>query len=123
MTRILTIVVLAAFGGAAFAALPALTDEQKAKAAEASARTAWSNKVADYQLCRSMDGVAAQYLKEQKAKGKDLKPVETKPCVDPGPFAVAGAPAVAPAAAAAAPAPAPAATAAAKPAAAPAAKK
>ena len=47
--------------GSALAKLPApvLTDEAKAKAAEAAAKTAHGNKVADYQLCKSMDRVGA----------------------------------------------------------------
>ena len=47
--------------GSALAKLPAPSDEAKAKAAEAAAKTAWSNNVANYQLCRSMDTVAAGY--------------------------------------------------------------
>lgn len=67
---------------------PQLTDEQKAKAAEAAARTAWSNQVASYQLCRSMDKVAARYFAEAKATSKDVKPaVPAGDCTDPGPFA------------------------------------
>lgn len=67
---------------------PQLTDEQKAKAAEAAARTAWSNQVANFQLCRSMDKVAARYFTEAKASNKDVKPaVPAGDCSDPGPFA------------------------------------
>lgn len=76
-----------ASGGAAFAKLPPLSDEAKAKAAEAAARTAWSDKVAAYQLCQSMDRVAASYLERARAAGKALEPVATPPCTDPGPFA------------------------------------
>ena len=78
---------------------PVLTDEAKAKAAEAAAKTAWGNKVADYQLCKSMDKIAVKYQTSMKAAGKEAKPAtETPPCADPGPF-VAAPPAVAPAAA------------------------
>ncbi len=88
---------------------PVLTDEAKAKAAEAAAKTAWGNKVADYQLCKSMDKTAVKYQASMKAAGKEAKPAtETPPCADPGPF-VAAPPA---AASASAPAPAPAASAA-----------
>jgi hypothetical protein len=67
---------------------PQLTDEQKAKAAEAAARAAWSNRVANFQLCRSMDKVAARYFVEAKAANKDVKPaVPAGDCTDPGPFA------------------------------------
>jgi hypothetical protein len=67
---------------------PQLTDEQKAKAAEAAARTAWSNQVANFQLCRSMDKVATRYFTEAKTANKDVKPaVPAGDCTDPGPFA------------------------------------
>ena len=41
----------------------------------------------EYQLCQSMDKVAAAYLADAKKAGKDVKPVATPPCADPGPFA------------------------------------
>ena len=93
----------------AFAKLPTpvLTDEAKAKAAEAAAKTAWGNKVADYQLCKSMDKTAVKYQATMKAAGKEAKPAtETPPCADPGPFVAAPPAAAAAAAPAAAPAPA-----------------
>lgn len=96
----------------AFAKLPApvLSDEAKAKAAEATAKTAWTGKTDAYQLCKAQDRVAAYALKSAKAAGKEAKPAtETPACADPGPFvytpAVAAAPGVAaPATVAAAPA-------------------
>jgi hypothetical protein len=89
------------FSVSAMAKLPALSDEAKAKAAEAAAKTAHGNKVADFQLCKSREKVAAHYYKTAKATGKQTTPpVATPPCADPGPF-VAAAPA-APAAVAAA---------------------
>ena len=91
------------FSLSAMAKLPAPSDEAKAKAAEAAAKTAHSNKVADFQLCKSREKVAAHYYKTAKASGKPTNPpVATPACADPGPF-VAAAPA-APAAVAAAPA-------------------
>ena len=93
-------------GGGAWAKLPALSDEAKAKAAEAVAKTAWSDKVAGFQLCQAQDRVAGAYYAAMKKEGKDAKPaVATPPCADPGPFvppAAASAPATAPPAAAAA---------------------
>ncbi len=81
--------------------VPVLTDEAKAKVAEAAAKTAWGNKVADFQLCKSMDKAAVKYYATMKAASKDVKPAtETPPCADPGPFVAA------PPAAVAAPAPA-----------------
>jgi hypothetical protein len=76
-----------AAAGAALAKLPPLSDEAKAKAAEAAAKTAHGNKVADYQLCKSMERVAAVYLGDAKKAGKDVKPTATPPCTDPGQFA------------------------------------
>lgn len=73
---------LMVMGGAA-AKLPALSDEAKAKAAEAKNKTAWGDKVAGYQLCQSQDKVAAGYL---KSKGKAKPATEVPPCVNPGPY-------------------------------------
>jgi hypothetical protein len=67
---------------------PVLTDEAKAKAAEAAAKTAWTGRVDAYQLCKAQDKVAASYYKTAKAAGKETKPaVAVPPCADPGPFA------------------------------------
>lgn len=101
-----SVLLLALLGcGAAFAKLPPLSDEAKAKAAEAAARTAHGNKVANYQLCQSMDRVAQAYFANAKKAGKDVKPPAPTPaCENPGPF-VYTPPAPAPAVAAA-PAPA-----------------
>ena len=98
-----TLVLASLFSVSAMAKLPAPSDEAKAKAAEAAAKTAHGNKVADFQLCKSREKVAAHYYKTAKASGKPTSPpVATPACADPGPF-VAAAPA-APAAVAAAPA-------------------
>ena len=96
------------------AKLPAPSDEAKAKAAEAAAKSAHAGKVDNYKLCLSMDKAAAHYFKTAAAAKKEVTPaVATPACADPGPFVppVAAAPA-APANAAAASAPAPAAPAA-----------
>jgi hypothetical protein len=89
--------------GAATAKIPApvLDDAGKLKAAEAAAKTAHGNKVANYQLCKSMDKVAAGYFAQAKKDGKAVKPADkAEVCADPGPF-VFTPPAAAPAAAAA----------------------
>ncbi|MEI8170058.1 MAG: hypothetical protein WCG50_10305 [Rhodoferax sp.] len=65
-------------GSAALAKFPAISDEAKAKAAETSAKTAWSGKVDAYLLCKSQDKVVAHY--------KKTKPAANSACVDPGPF-------------------------------------
>ncbi|HXD04483.1 MAG TPA: hypothetical protein VN680_00410 [Burkholderiaceae bacterium] len=92
-------------GAAAQAKLPALSPEAKDKAAEAAAKTAWSDKVAAYQLCKSQDQTAAGYFKAAKTSGKTVAPAtETPACADPGPFSytpAGSAPAAAPAAPAA----------------------
>jgi len=80
-----TLLVLAA--PLALAKLPPLTPEAQAKADEAKAKTAWTDKVAAYQLCRSMDRAAESYFKAVKAAGKEASaPVATPPCADPGPY-------------------------------------
>ena len=76
----------------AFAKLPvaAPTDEAKAKAAEAAAKTAHGNKVEAFKLCKSMDKSAAHYFKASAAAKKDVKPaVAMPPCADPGPYVAA----------------------------------
>lgn len=74
----------------AVAKLPPLSDEAKAKAAEAAAKAAWSDKVAAFQLCKAQDAVAASYYAGMKKADKPVKPPEaTPPCADPGPFAYA----------------------------------
>ena len=71
----------------AFAKLPPPTEEAKAKAAEAAAKAAWSDKVGLYQLCLSMDRTVAAYRKNAKAEGKPVAPgVATAACADPGPY-------------------------------------
>ncbi len=72
---------------AVWAKLPPLSDEAKAKAAEAAAKTAHAGKVDNFKLCKSMDGVAARYAAEAKKQGKAVKPTAgLAPCADPGAF-------------------------------------
>ena len=87
MKRVVGILALAFLTPVALAKLPPLSDDAKAKADEARAKAAHGDKVAAYKLCQSMDKVAATYLAEAKKAGKDIKPVATPPCTDPGPFA------------------------------------
>lgn len=110
VSKLMVAVLATGLAGGALAKLPAPSEEAKAKAAEAKAKADHGNKVAAYQLCKSMSAVAEKYAKEQKAKGVVVKPTETPACADPGPFVPPAQQAAAPAAAAAAaPAPAPAA--------------
>ena len=94
---------------------PVLDDAGKLKAAETAAKTAHTGKVANYQLCKSMDRVAVVYFAQAKKEGKVVKPSDASAgaCADPGAFvfpppappAASGAPAVAAAPAAAPTAP------------------
>lgn len=105
MRNILLALLSSAFAVVALAKLPPPSDDAKAKAAEAAAKTAHGNKAADFQLCRSMEKVAARYAAEAAKSGKPAnKPTETPACADPGPFVPAGAASAAAAAPAAAPA-------------------
>jgi hypothetical protein len=94
--------------GTVLAKLPPPSDEAKAKAAEAAAKTAHAGKVDAFKLCKSMDQVATSYYANAKKAGKETKPATaTAPCADPGPFVYtppAAASASAPAVTAAAPA-------------------
>ena len=108
MKKNLLLISALALSGAALAKLPPLSEEAKAKAAEAAAKTAHANKVADFQLCKSREKVAAHYYKTT-GKGKPVSKEPTPACADPGPYkpaeqAAAPAAPAAPAAAAAKPA-------------------
>jgi hypothetical protein len=88
MKKILISVCLAGLPLLSLAKLPPLSDEAKAKAAEAAAKAAWTGKVDAFQLCKAQDRVAATYFKTVKATGKEPKPPTAAPaCADPGPFA------------------------------------
>jgi hypothetical protein len=104
MNKAFLALILAAVSATAFAKLPAPTDEAKAKAAEAAAKTAHAGKTDAYLLCKSQDKVAAHVQKTNKAQAG--KPVATAPCADPGKFVYTPPEAVASAPAAAASAPA-----------------
>lgn len=102
MKSIIVFVMACLVSLSALAKLPPPSDEAKAKAAEAAAKTAHANKMGAYQLCKSQDKAAAHYRKSNKAA---KAAAATPPCADPGPFVYtpAGAtPAAAPAPAAAA---------------------
>lgn len=66
------------------ARLPAPSEEQKAAAAAAKDKQAWTDKVAAYKLCLAQDRVAAYYF---KSKGSGAKPpAAVAACADPGPY-------------------------------------
>lgn len=89
MRRVSTaLLVTACMAAPAFAKLPPPSDEAKAKAAEAAAKSAWSDKVAAFKLCQAMDRVAQDYRQQAKAAGKEASaPAASGACVDPGPYA------------------------------------
>ena len=74
--------------GGVFAKLPALTDEQKAKAEENKAKAADAAKKDAEALTKAQERVAGGYIKAQKAKGVTVKPT---------PIVAAAPPAAAPA--------------------------
>jgi hypothetical protein len=111
-TPVVVLAGLLALTVGAYAKFPPPSDEAKAKAAETAAKTAHTGKVADFQLCKSMDKVADGYRTSARKAGKAASaPTATPPCADPGPFvytpaapASGAAPVAAAAAASAAPA-------------------
>ena len=70
------IVVCLFAGGAAFARLPAPTDEQKAKAEEAQAKAAEADKKAAEALAKAQDRVVERYRKEHNASA--LQPTSAR---------------------------------------------
>ncbi|MDD2926231.1 hypothetical protein [Rhodoferax sp.] len=78
-----TVAVLAVMSSAALAKLPAPSDEAKAKAEEAKAKTAWAGKVDAFKLCKAQDAVVAHYKKAAPAK---KGAAAASGCTDPGPF-------------------------------------
>ena len=97
MKKILLLISLLAASALALAKLPAPSEEAKAKATEAAAKTAHGDKVAAYQLCKSREKTAAHYYKTT-GKGKPASKEPTPACEDPGPYKPADTPTVAPAA-------------------------
>ena len=102
MNKTLLLIPVLALCGAVQAKLPAPSDEAKAKAAEAAAKTAHGDKVAAFQLCKSREKTASHYYKTT-GKGQPAPKQATPACEDPGPYKPAD-PAASPAAPAAVPA-------------------
>ena len=89
MKKLIAPMLFALMSTAVLAKIPApvLTDEAKAKAAEAAAKTAWSGKVENYLLCKYQEKAAANYVKTAASSGKTAKPAAATPaCADAGPF-------------------------------------
>ena len=110
MNKLLIALLGMSLAGAAVAKLPPLSPEAQAKADEAKQKTAWSDKVAAYQLCQAQDRVAAAYRKAKGAQPKEqaaapAAPADAAapaapaasaapaipPCQDPGPYVAAAA--------------------------------
>jgi len=87
-TRLLAGVAVALMAAPVLAKLPPLSDEAKAKAAEAAAKTAWTDKGGAYKTCEAMNRAVANYRQTAKAAARDTPAqIDTPPCTDPGPFA------------------------------------
>jgi hypothetical protein len=81
--------VAAVFAASAVAKLPPPTEEAKAKAAEAAAKTAWADKVGAYKLCLAQDRAVQNYRASAKTTGAILPATPSAPtagCMDPGPY-------------------------------------
>src|SRR5215471_11353300 len=84
--RISFLLIGAVCSGLVFAKLPPPSDEEQAKAAEAKAKTAWSDKVSAYKTCLAIDRTAEAYRRSHAAAGKPVpSAAETSRCADPGP--------------------------------------
>lgn len=83
MKKLLIALAAMTFTAMAAASLPPLSDEAKAKAAEAKNKTAWSAKVAAYKLCLVQNRVAENYL---KSKGKPKPAFDAPSCQNPGAY-------------------------------------
>ena len=87
--RAATLIALTVCAGLAAARLPAPADPAKAQAQalEASAKTAWTDKVTAFKLCQAQDRAAEAYRKNVSTMGKPgPSPMPTPPCADPGPY-------------------------------------
>ena len=85
--RALAMVSIGLMAASAWATLPPAPEGAKQQAEEAAAKAAWSDKVASYKLCQSMDRIAEAYRREQQQAAKTVpQPVPTPPCADPGPY-------------------------------------
>jgi len=85
--RLVNLLILPFVAGTAIAKLPPPTEEAKALAVENAAKGAWTDKVAQYQLCKAMDRTADAYRASLRSSGKDAPAaIATAPCTDPGPY-------------------------------------
>jgi hypothetical protein len=106
MNKLLIAMLGMTLAGAAGAKLPPPSPEVQAKAEETKQKTAWSDKVAAYQLCKAQDKVAAQYREKKgsqpvpAAAPAAAAPVASSPVAPATPVAPSTSAPVAPVAAA-----------------------
>ena len=85
-------IVIALLSAPAFAKLPPLGDDAKAKVAETVAKAAWTDKDGGYKLCLVTNRVVETHRTRTKAAGKEAPAaIETPACADPGAYVAAAA--------------------------------
>ena len=87
--RIATVLIAVLVAAPAFAKLPPASEADKAKAAAAAAKTAWTDKVGAYQTCLAQDRAVANFRASAKTTGAILPATPSGPttaCVNPGPY-------------------------------------
>src|SRR5947208_722108 len=85
--RVAVALIALALCAPALAKLPPLSEQAKTQAAEAAAKTTWSDKVSQYQTCKAQDRAVEAYRKTAQSNNTAIGvPITTPPCVDPGPF-------------------------------------
>jgi len=87
--RTALLLLVASLTAPAVATLPPPSEEAKAQAAIAKAKSDWSDKVSAYKTCLAGDRVAQRYRAEVKSA---TPAVAAPPCADPGPFVAAAKP-------------------------------
>ena len=86
-TRAAIVFIAFAYASLACGKLPAPSDGENAKATDAAAKAAWSDKVALYKMCLAMDRTADAYRRDLKAASKQIpSPAATAPCTNAGPY-------------------------------------
>lgn len=85
MNKLLIAMLGMALAGVAGAKLPAATPEAQAKAEEAKQKTAWTDKVAAFQLCKAQDKVAGDYRQKKGNVAPAVAPAAAPAAVAPVP--------------------------------------
>ena len=91
MNKLLMIMLGLTAAGAAVAKLPPVSPEAQAKADEARQKTAWTDKVAAYQLCKAQDKLAAAYRQKKGGDAAPAAPATASAASTPAPAAPADA--------------------------------